>query len=335
MKRKAALLSIAHFGVDFASAALYFGYLSGSKDWWTVLLLYNACAFAMQMPIGLLSDLWNRNRIVAAIGCVLVAAAYPLASVPLLSAVVAGLGNGAFHVGAGLEVLNSSGNRAGPLGVFVSPGAIGLYLGTAYASFWREHIWIVFLLLALCLAASACSERKNLLSESGNADCSVSLEKGMLLPLICLALVVVLRSALGFTNAFSTQMTPKMIAALCVAGGKAIGGVLDDCFGIKRVSVLSLAACMTVLLIPGDAAKLVALLLFNMTMPLTLWGAARYLKQAKGFSFGLLTFALFLGLLPRLLQISVPDSLWLYLGVAACSMLLLLLGLKRTDASWN
>ena len=33
-------------------------------------------------------------------------------------------------------------------------------------------------------------------------------------------------------------------------------------------------------------------------MPLTLYGAARLLPGAKGFAFGLLTFALFLGFLP-------------------------------------
>ena len=38
-----------------------------------------------------------------------------------------------------------------------------------------------------------------------------------------------------------------------------------------------------------------------MTMPVTLWAAARALPGAKGFAFGLLTFALFLGYLPAYL----------------------------------
>lgn len=38
-----------------------------------------------------------------------------------------------------------------------------------------------------------------------------------------------------------------------------------------------------------------------MTMPVTLWAVARILPGAKGFSFGLLTFALFLGFCPSYL----------------------------------
>ena len=42
-----------------------------------------------------------------------------------------------------------------------------------------------------------------------------------------------------------------------------------------------------------------ALLLFNMTMPITLYLLVSKLPQLSGFCFGLLTFALFLGFLPE------------------------------------
>ena len=43
-----------------------------------------------------------------------------------------------------------------------------------------------------------------------------------------------------------------------------------------------------------------------MTMPLSLWGAGRLLPGARGFAFGLLTFALFLGYLPGALGWELP-----------------------------
>ena len=78
---------------------------------------------------------------------------------------------------------------------------------------------------------------------------------------------------------------------------------------------------------------LAAVFLFNMTMPLTLWAAARLLPGAKGFSFGLLTFGLFLGFLPVCLG-SGALSLTPQAGAAACvlSFVFLLPGLREAAA---
>ena len=72
-----------------------------------------------------------------------------------------------------------------------------------------------------------------------------------------------------------------------------------------------------------------AVFLFNMTMPITLWAAARLIPGAKGFAFGLLTFALFLGFLPTWLGWpSVLIQPWAMALTALVSAILLLLGLK-------
>ncbi len=332
MNRKTFFLSIAHCLIDFACAALYFGRLRTGTDWWMVLLLYNACAFAAQMPMGMVADTWNRNLPFAAIGVLLIALAYPLAKVPFVSAILMGLGNGAFHVGAGLEVLNDSKSRSGPLGLFVSPGAIGLYLGTAYGAFWFLNRWIVYLLLlgALLLIFGSAADKGLLRSE--NAPFELQPSKEAVFSLLALFLVVVLRSALGMTKAFSSSVAWAMLPTLCVAGGKAAGGYLADRFGMRTVSVASLALCTVLLCIPTDWTRLSALFLFNMTMPLTLHKAADLLKGAKGFSFGLLTFALFIGFLPRLLNVSIPDNTVLYAALVLISLGLLLYGLKGARA---
>ena len=51
-----------------------------------------------------------------------------------------------------------------------------------------------------------------------------------------------------------------------------------------------------------------ALLLFNMTMPITLYLLVRRWEELPGFSFGLLTFGLFLGFLPVYYGVPVPFS---------------------------
>ena len=47
-----ALYSLAHFWVDLSCALLAFRTLSASPDFALCLLLYNFCAFALQMPPG-------------------------------------------------------------------------------------------------------------------------------------------------------------------------------------------------------------------------------------------------------------------------------------------
>ena len=67
-----ALYSIAHFWVDLSCAFLAFRFLSGSPDFLLCLLLYNFCAFALQMPLGIWADGLNRNGLLAAVGCSLI-----------------------------------------------------------------------------------------------------------------------------------------------------------------------------------------------------------------------------------------------------------------------
>ena len=60
MKNGKALIvgAIGHFLVDFACAAFLLRH-NGETIWWTeLLILYNFCAFALQMPMGILVDRW-------------------------------------------------------------------------------------------------------------------------------------------------------------------------------------------------------------------------------------------------------------------------------------
>ena len=122
--------AVAHFLVDFSCAFLMFRHVAGTPDGYFCVLLYNFCAFAVQMPLGLLADKWNRNILFALAGCLLVGLAYGLVQIPVAAVIVVGLGNALFHVGGGLDVLNVSEKKLGALGVFVSPGALGIYYGT-------------------------------------------------------------------------------------------------------------------------------------------------------------------------------------------------------------
>jgi FSR family fosmidomycin resistance protein-like MFS transporter len=125
-------------------------------------------------------------------------------------------------------------------------------------------------------------------------------------------------------------------ATLLICGvvfGKAAGGFLSDRIGAVMASCLSLGLSAVLFLFSGNAVcGILAVFLFNMTMPITLWAVAKLIPGAKGFSFGLLTFALFLGFLP--VQMNVPAVITGGVGYSlACllSVLLMVFGLRRVS----
>lgn len=320
-----ALYSLTHFWVDLSCAFLAFRFLSGSADFLLCLLLYNFCAFALQMPLGLWADGLDRNGAVAAAGCGLTAAAF-LVPIPLAAAVAAGVGNALFHLGGGIDVLNTSEKRAAALGVFVSPGAVGLYVGTLWGggtaiSALLPPVGLLILgggILVLCRRTMGALR-------SGNAPVAAEPAGGSWLPMVPLFLVVVLRSWMGLGQSFPWKAEWGLPLVLALALGKAAGGFLMDAVGPRRAAGWSLGLAAVLYLLSGEPVPgLLAVFLFNMTMPMTLWAAARLLPGAKGFGFGLLTFALFLGYLPVYLGWpAVFGNGWACAAAAALSLALL------------
>ena len=327
-KRAAAVYAAGHFLVDFSCAFLLLRFVRPTASWQEAALLYNFFAFAGQMPLGLLADRLGHGRSFAAAGCVLAAGAYLLPGAPLALAVTAGLGNALYHIGGGHDTLARSDGRAGLLGLFVSPGALGLFLG-----FWlgRGAAAPAFLPPLLLLAAAGAVLR--LCGKTEAAGFSLAPDRAGTLALLALFLVVCLRSYAGFLFAFPWKSGAwAVVFVLCVAAGKAAGGFLFDRFGGGRTSIASLGlAAGLFLLSDRPLCGCLAVLLFNMTMPVTLRAAADRLPGAKGFSFGLLTFALFLGFLPGFLGLPSLRTGGMYAALCAVSLVLLCPALGRED----
>ena len=258
-------------------------------------------------------------------GCALAALAY-LVPLPLPAAVTAGVGNALFHLGGGIDVLNRSERRAAALGIFVSPGALGLYVGILWGKAAAPPLWLGpagllalgAAILALCRAWFGPSLR------SGGAEQDFS-ARGGYGPVLPLFLVVVLRSYMGMNQSFPWKGEWALLLTLALVLGKTAGGFAMDRLGPRRAALwsLGLAAGMylaSALPLPG----VLAVFLFNMTMPVTLWAVARIMPGARGFTFGLLTFGLFLGYLPSWL--GLPGLLagpWSYALCALLSLALL------------
>lgn len=331
-KKATTAYSVAHFVVDFSCAFLIYGYLRGSNQWIMCLLAYNSFAFAMQMPLGIVADYSGKSHRYAALGCVLVALSVLLKSLPLALCIVAGLGNGLFHIGAGRDVLIHSRGRYSMLGIFVSPGAVGLYMGMLAG---RENLVSALVPVGLLLGSAAiilllaskpdkaqpCEEKPR---EQGISAVTV-------LMIFCLFLVVCLRSYVGMTLAFPWKGEEQWSLWLLLAlfGGKAFGGILADWLGAAETAVLSLlASALFFVLYNQPVCGVLAVFFFNMSMPIALGAVCEHLPRAKGFGFGLLTFGLFLGFAPLLLgQGAALELPWGYCAAALLSAVLLFVGL--------
>jgi len=329
-----AVYSGTHFLVDFAGAFLMFRYIAGTQDAYLCVLLYNFCAFAMQMPLGIIADRLNRNSMFAAVGCLLVASSFGFLSIPVVAVLVIGIGNAMFHLGGGIDVLNISERRLGALGVFVSPGALGVYLGTISGT--GEALHAAFFPVALIVAVGLIVVFYKRQRGGYPKNPAFSIEglwvRGAAVAIVCFFVVVCIRSYVGLNLDFTWKSEGYWgVALICVVVlGKTIGGFAADRFGLKKTAAFSLGLAALLFLFPRIAPSgIAAVFLFNMTMPITLFAMARIIPGGKGFAFGILTFGLFLGFLPGYLEAFIPAGVnWIFAVLSAISLALLLTGLR-------
>ena len=145
---------------------------------------------------------------------------------------------------------------------------------------------------------------------------------------------MVLHSYMGMILTFPWETGFWPVIVTCgVVLGKATGGFLGDRIGMQKAAALSLGLTALCFLFSGfPVCGTLAVLFLNMSVPMTLWVAAQWLPGGKGFAFGTLKFALFLGFLPVLFGAPVLLSSGAgYALAAAVSAVLFVAGLKKGD----
>ena len=272
--QRVAVYSVLHLLVDGLCALAMFGvFLQREKDY-LYSLLYNFCAFAMQMPFGVILDALGEETGAAgalpekagiaevrsedmeteqlregrysklpvdrpkavdyAFAAVVTGVLFTAAGV-FTHPVILGIGNALFHVGGGVGTMEEDrrgGWKGRGLGVFVAPGALGLYLGTMAAKQGGRDAGI----LAACLLSAGllCVEfvgRRygNGSAEEINGTAAVPGPEGKWFgaAISCFG-VVILRSYIGMTSTFPWKkgILPGILAVLALVGGKV--GVLEN-----------------------------------------------------------------------------------------------------------
>ena len=289
------LHSLSHLLVDALCAATLFGpVVAGGGDYASLSLVYNTLAFATQCLVGLGADRIRKHRLGAGLSMLTVVLGFALPLPPVLRVVLVGLGNSVFHVAAGADVLERSGGKAGPLGIFVAPGTVGLTLGIL----WPGLGWILAILLGLAAIGELLAIRRG----QNEAAPEAQAENGQTpILLLCslLTLAVAVRAIGGTAAVFpwKTGTVATLVMTFCVFLGKTGGGLLCDRLGPGKTALFSLP--VSAILIAFCAAwplpSLAGQLLLNLTMPVTLWLLYRLTPDQPGFAFGVAASALWPG----------------------------------------
>lgn len=305
-KRIVGIYSIIHFIVDLACAVLVSNFVTQKMGQGTKLfiaiLIYNFFAFAMQLPIGIVADKINKNAICSAVGCLLVAVAFGFANYGIIACLIAGIGNAMFHVGGGIDVLNISDKKATLSGIFVSTGAMGIFLGGKSVSIGFDKYYIVVLILLISVIALFWLYNQIKDKVKNEKVIIPKINSTEIIAIACLIFTVIVRGYVGLILSFEwkSNFMLALISIFAVVFGKMLGGIIGDRIGFMKISLISLiaSAFLFIFAFNNSVIGILAILFFNMTMPITLTALSNILFNNKGMAFGLLTVALFIGAVP-------------------------------------
>ena len=345
--------ALCHFVVDFACVSTMLCAVSrvlgesgqGSMEVVALsILLYDIVAFTLQLPIGIALDQLDKNSYAALLSYALVGAGVVLSLVPIAllewpAILLLAIGNALFHSAGGLSVLNISQKHAGPSGIFIATGAIGVFLGTQSAQMGRLQIaFSLLVLLFLCALITLVVQKVNKKYWNvHNVTFDIPrLSSNTLLAIALLSLVVALRSYAGMAMAFpwKSEMLLLVLSILGVFAGKALGGMVADRIGFRTTAIFSLIVAATLFVPSWEMPPMgfLAVFFFNFTMSITLASLANILPNAKGTAFGLASFSLAVGALPALVGFRIEHPAMLS-GISLVSALALGVGLTLVKDS--
>lgn len=319
------LLSILHLLCDLICAFKVVGTLGIEYIEYSLIIfvLYNGLAFCFQPLAGLIVDKIHKEKLLLlSSGFFLLIGV--LFNYFIVSSIFLGIANCIFHVVGGKICTNFSTKKATHLGLFVSLGAIGLMIGSNFYTYkYIFIIAIVFYLLLAIIVSLLYKEETIYVVQPNNIPVTKKV-----FAVIFLVLVVFIRSFVGKIIHYDFDITLTLIVILAIASafGKFIGGVLKDLFGSFKVIFVSLALCGIILILFDDVVLLMILatILINISMPITLFELNRLNPNHEGLNFGLLAAVLFPGVALGLIY---PYEIISYIILVVVSMVLSIYGI--------
>ena len=298
------LYFIIHFIAEITSFYILTLYTNNDLIW-ILALLYDFIAFVPQGLLGYLRDKGLKINF-ATIGLLLTTLSLLLFNFninEILVILILSIGNCMIHIQGAETTLRSSKGKISPSAIFVSGGSFGVITGKVLATYNIPIYLIIIINLLMIIPIIICNKYSHLINDKNLDKYNFSNKKINSKTIITLAVfVVIVRSFMGY--GIPTTWNKTLIQAVylyCAMGlGKAIGGLLIDSIGIKKTALISTIGALPFLLLGNNimTISLIGIMMFSMTMAITLGIIVSELKKYPGVAFGLTTLGLFLGALP-------------------------------------
>lgn len=272
---------------------------------WIIPFIYDAFAFVPQGLFGYINDMFPKIRF-DLVGIFLLILSYIILLFTNLSVFyslfILCIGNSLMHISGAEATLKTSKGKLSVPAIFVSGGSFGVITGKLLFRYSVPSIFMLFLIITMIPFVLLSNEYEK---ENNDNILKYNIVKENLSPLYILFValfIVTIRGYVGYgiPTSWNKSVFQTILLFSFMGIGKALGGILSDLFSARKVGVLS-----TLLAIPflsfGDnimIISLVGVMLFSMTMAITLGMLASVFKKNPGLAFGYTTIGLFLGTTP-------------------------------------
>ena len=298
-----------YFYIHFIVEVVCFYYLSkvtnGMFIVWLIPLIYDAFAFVPQGVVGYINDKFPKLRI-DLIGIFLLLLSYIILIFTNLnvfySLFILCMGNCCLHISGAEATLRTSNGKLSSPAIFVAGGSFGVVTGRLFFRYGVNQLLMIPLILSMIPFALLAKEYENDVKDKEIKHDFVKENISPLLIMFIALFVVTIRGYVGYgiPTSWNKSVVQNVMLFSFMGIGKALGGILSDTIGIRKVGVLS-----TLIAIPflsfGDnlmVVSLIGVMFFSMTMAITLGMLASIFRKNPGLAFGFTTIGLFLGTVP-------------------------------------
>ena len=322
------IYSLCHFIVDFVCAIFILGKLphiaNTNSELIIAMIIYNFFAFAFQVPLGCILDKFKVYNYIAIIGMCFIGFCYLISfNNMFIFATIVGIGNALFHLEGGVNIYRISERKAFLNGLFVAPGALGIFLGTTF----HDELVITYLpiiLITISIVLLFLVQKEEIFKGLEKNKKGKFNNYSITLIVILIGLSIIVRSIGGSAIIYTWKsgFTLGFIYTISIVIGKAFGGLLADKFGLIKVALISLT-CSAISLILGyniHVFAYIGILLFNIPMSITLTILENTLSKKIACAVGLNTMFLFIGFLICFIDITINNN-FILIGSIILAML--------------
>lgn len=319
MKNKITIVtiySLCHFIVDFACVIFILGKLPNfantNSEFIISVFIYNFFAFAFQVPLGYILDKFKNYKYIAIIGLCLIGLCYLInLNNSFILATLVGIGNALFHLEGGVNIYSLSDRKAFLNGLFVAPGALGIFLGTTfYEKLITTYLPLILIIISIVLLFLVQKREIDKKLEENKKYNFNNFSIALIVILIGISIIVRSIGGSAIIYTWKSGFALGFIYTISIAIGKAFGGLLADNFGLLKVTLISLT-CSAICLILGYNVHIFAyigILLFNIPMSITLTILENVLTKRSAYAVGLNTMFLFIGYLICFIDITINNN---------------------------